>query len=78
MTAKPTADIVSGDSSPLDVLLRQLAERAPSARARAWARRLLDDGERAAASTPTTPPQPLRPRCTARRGHRPATDGRAG
>ena len=47
---------------PLDALLRQLAEQAPSARARAWAGRLIERGEAAAGSTSTPLPK-LPPHC---------------
>jgi hypothetical protein len=38
-------------SNPLDTLLRQLADRAPSVRVRAWASRLLERGEAATGGT---------------------------
>jgi hypothetical protein len=49
--------------APLDGLLRQLAERADSARVRAWAARLLG-GDAGAGGTSTPPPKlpPKRPR----------------
>ena len=40
----------AADPDPLDTLLRQIAERAVDARARAWARRLLERGESATGS----------------------------
>jgi hypothetical protein len=46
--------------NPLDAVLRNLVEQAPSACARAWARRLLEQGEAAASDTSTlasSPPQ---------------------
>jgi hypothetical protein len=50
-------------ASPLDRLLRQVVtSRAASARVRAWARRLLHDGERAADERGDVPPAGGRPR----------------
>jgi hypothetical protein len=46
-------------SSPVDVLLHRLSERASSTRVRAWAARLLS-GE-AATSETITPPKPATP-----------------
>jgi hypothetical protein len=51
---------VPWSDNPLDALLLQLAERATSARARAWAGRLLERGEAATGGTFTTTPKPAR------------------
>jgi hypothetical protein len=56
VSTSPTP-LVTPVPDPLDTLLRQIAERASSERARAWARRLLEQGEAATGGITTTSEQ---------------------
>ena len=61
-------DPPAAEPNPLDAMLRQIAEEAPSDRARAWARRLLTRGEAATGSVSSPPPRPTHVGSRGRRG----------